>query len=158
MRSVYSTASFLNQLKGVSNATGPVQSAQVLRQLVKSKELVFADMRDAPEIFSLAHRLLATIGLNGFGVRFAVQCNLFAGSIIGLAGPEQLKMSESIQEKGQLGCFLLTEIRGFLKSLRGWRKSRGKAEGGAGAGGHGLTPIDPKTPLGGGWGGAANTT
>jgi acyl-CoA oxidase len=112
------TASFLNQLKGVSNATDPVQSAQVLRQLVKSKELMFADMCDAPEKFFLAHRLLATIGLNGFGVRFTVQYNLFAGSIIGLAGPEQLKMLESIQEKGQLGCFLLTEMQaGVLSGL-----------------------------------------
>ena len=36
-------------------------------------------MQDAPERFFLAHRLLSTIGLGGFGIRFTVQFNLFAG-------------------------------------------------------------------------------
>ena len=39
----------------------------------------------------------ATVGLGGFGVRFTVQYNLFAGSIVGLGGPEQVENLNSIQ-------------------------------------------------------------
>jgi len=79
---------------------------------------MFTDMSDNPAKFFLAHRLLATVGLGGFGIRFTVQYNLFAGSIVGLAGEEQLKLLDSIQEKGQLGCFLLTEMQaGVLSGL-----------------------------------------
>jgi acyl-CoA oxidase len=75
-------------------------------------------MSNAPEKFFMAHRLLSTVGLGGFGIRFTVQFNLFAGSLVGLAGPEQLKMLDDIQEKGQLGCFLLTEKQaGVLSGL-----------------------------------------
>ncbi len=80
--------------------------------------LKFTDMSHCPEKFFMAHRLLATVGLGGFGIRFTVQFNLFAGSIVGLAGPEQLKMLDEIQEKGELGCFLLTEMQaGVLSGL-----------------------------------------
>jgi len=66
----------------------------------------------------LAHRLLATVGLGGFGVRFTVQYNLFAGSIVGLGGPEQVESLRTIQESGNLGCFLLTEMQaGVLSGL-----------------------------------------
>ena len=99
-------------------ATDPHQSATLLRRLVKSGVLKFTDMSDAPDKFFLAHRLLATVGLGGFGVRFTVQFNLFAGSIVGLAGPDQISMLEEIQRKGQLGCFLLTEMQaGVLSGL-----------------------------------------
>jgi len=47
-----------------------------------------------------------------------VQFNLFAGSILGLGGPEQVKQLEQIQESGKLGCFLLTEMQaGVLSGL-----------------------------------------
>jgi len=47
-----------------------------------------------------------------------VQFNLFAGSIVGLAGEEQLQMLDEIQEQGKLGCFLLTEMQaGVLSGL-----------------------------------------
>tara|TARA_B100000795_G_C22500517_1_gene323786 strand:- start:168 stop:446 length:279 start_codon:yes stop_codon:yes gene_type:complete len=42
----------------VPNATDPAQSADVLRSLVRTGLLSFTDMRDAPEKFFLAHRLL----------------------------------------------------------------------------------------------------
>ena len=75
-------------------------------------------MADHPEKFFLAHRLLSTVGLGGFGIRFTVQFNLFAGSIVGLAGPDQLSMLQEIQAQGQLGCFLLTEFQaGVLSGL-----------------------------------------
>jgi acyl-CoA oxidase len=92
--------------------------SKVLRRLVKSGVLQFTDMSEAPEKFFLAHRLLSTVGLGGFGIRFTVQYNLFAGSIVGLAGEEQLGMLDEIQRKGQLGCFLLTEMQaGVLSGL-----------------------------------------
>ena len=112
------TTKFLEAVECVHDASDPYKSSQALRSLVKSKLLRFTDMVEAPEKFFLAHRLLATVGLGGFGIRFTVQFNLFAGSIVGLAGPEQLKMLDEIQEKGQLGCFLLTEMQaGVLSGL-----------------------------------------
>lgn len=41
--------------------------------------------------------------------RFTVQYNLFAGTVLGLGGPEQVAQLATMQEKGQLGCFGLTE-------------------------------------------------
>ena len=127
------TERFLDAVRDVPAATDPARSAAVLRELVKSNLLSFTDMRDAPEKFFLAHRLLATVGLGGFGVRFTVQFNLFAGSIVGLGGPEQVGDPEDrdhprspeqvaslrdIQAAGQLGCFLLTEAQaGVLSGL-----------------------------------------
>mmetsp|Transcript_4345 Transcript_4345/g.13334 ORF Transcript_4345/g.13334 Transcript_4345/m.13334 type:complete len:582 (-) Transcript_4345:108-1853(-) len=112
------TERFLDAVRDVPAATDPARSAAVLRELVKSNLLSFTDMRDAPEKFFLAHRLLATVGLGGFGVRFTVQFNLFAGSIVGLGGPEQVASLRDIQAAGQLGCFLLTEAQaGVLSGL-----------------------------------------
>jgi len=112
------TKDFLAEVKNVPKATDPSQSSAALRSLVKSKQLLFTDMKNNPEKFFLAHRLLSSVGLGGFGIRFTVQFNLFAGSMVGLAGPEQLKMLDDIQEKGQLGCFLLTEKQaGVLSGL-----------------------------------------
>mmetsp|Transcript_51514 Transcript_51514/g.103449 ORF Transcript_51514/g.103449 Transcript_51514/m.103449 type:complete len:110 (+) Transcript_51514:589-918(+) len=75
-------------------------------------------MSENPEKFFLAHRLLSTMGLGGFGIRFTVQFNLFAGSIVGLGGPEQVKALSALQESGELGCFLLTETQaGVLSGL-----------------------------------------
>ena len=51
-------------------------------------------------------------------MRFTVQFNLFAGSIVGLGGPEQVEGLKTIQANGQLGCFLLTEMQaGVLSGL-----------------------------------------
>lgn len=112
------TKEFLAEVKDVPQATDPYKSSQALRKLVKSKTLLFTDMRDNPEKFFLAHRLLSSVGLGGFGIRFTVQFNLFAGSLVGLAGKEQLKMLDDIQSKGELGCFLLTEMQaGVLSGL-----------------------------------------
>ncbi|GMH82626.1 hypothetical protein TrVE_jg5097 [Triparma verrucosa] len=112
------TQDFLAEVQDVPVCTDPATSSQALRSLVKSKVLKFTDMSENPEKFFLAHRLLSTVGLGGFGIRFTVQFNLFAGSLVGLAGEEQLKMLDDIQEKGQLGCFLLTEMQaGVLSGL-----------------------------------------
>ena len=113
------TNNFLAELHhSLPGATDPARSAALLSRLVRSAHLRFTDMRDAPEKFFLAHRLLASSGTSGFGIRFTVQYNLFAGSILGLGGPEQVSMLDDIQREGQLGCFLLTEKQaGVLSGL-----------------------------------------
>jgi len=111
--------SFLDVVRDdLPKATDPAASSALLRRLVKSEMLRFTDMRDDPAKFFLAHRLLSSVGLNGFGVRFTVQFNLFAGSILGLGGGEQIEMLEDFQRDGTLGCFLLTEAKaGVLSGL-----------------------------------------
>ena len=112
------TDRFLREVEDVPAATDPAQSAAALRRLVRSGVLKFTDMADDPDKFFLAHRLLSTVGLGGFGIRFTVQFNLFAGSIVGLAGPDQRAMLDEFQRAGDLGCFLLTERQaGVLSGL-----------------------------------------
>ena len=112
------TEQFLAAVDGIPTATDPAQSSALLRELVRTGLLKYTDMADAPEKFFLAHRLLSSVGLGGFGVRFTVQFNLFAGSLVGLAGDEQIKMLPELQESGELGCFLLTEMQaGVLSGL-----------------------------------------
>ena len=112
------TDRFLREVEDVPVATDPAQSAAALRRLVRSGVLKFTDMADDPDKSFLAHRLLSTVGLGGFGIRFTVQFNLFAGSIVGLAGPDQRAMLDEFQRAGDLGCFLLTEMQaGVLSGL-----------------------------------------
>jgi len=88
------------------------KSAERLRKMLTEGLLLQTDLRDAPERFFQAHREIsqhATLLGPGFGIRFTVQYNLFAGTIIGLGGPEQLSALNEWQEQGRLGCFALTE-------------------------------------------------
>lgn len=87
------------------------ESAEQLRTLIRTGLLRFDDMEKNPERFFLAHRMLVDPIKRGpgFWIRFTVQYNLFAGTVLGLGGPEQLQELEEIQQKGQLGCFGLTE-------------------------------------------------
>jgi hypothetical protein len=60
---------------------------------VRKGTLRFTDIHDDPERFFLAHRLLAKHAPEhgpGFWIRFTVQFNLFAGSVVALGGPQQL--------------------------------------------------------------------
>ena len=91
-------------------------SAEVLRRVIKSGLLRFTDLRDRPSRFFDAHRLLATRVLGGFGIRFTVQFNLFAGSVLGLGTPAQVAMLEDFQRDGALGCFALTEVGAGVSS------------------------------------------
>ena len=64
------------------------------------------------------HARIHTHRLGGFGIRFTVQFNLFAGSVVGLGGPEHHAQLELLQTEGKLGCFLLTEMQaGVLSGL-----------------------------------------
>ena len=87
-------------------------SADQLRGIVQRGLLRFTDLRDNPERFFRAHRHIAERSPElgpGFFIRFTVQYNLFAGTILGCAGDDQLPMLDEMQEKGELGCFALTE-------------------------------------------------
>eukprot|EP00913_Durusdinium_trenchii_P005410 g5042.t1 len=74
--------------------------------------LVHGDLREAPENFFAAHRLLSEYATRvgpGFGIRFTVQFNLFAGTVIALGNSQQVALLSEWQAQGQLGCFCLTE-------------------------------------------------
>ncbi|CAB9507176.1 Peroxisomal acyl-coenzyme A oxidase 3 [Seminavis robusta] len=87
-------------------------SAQRLRELIKSGLLLHTDLRDHPERFFLAHRILAqhssAVG-PGFWVRFTVHYNLCAGTVLALGTDPQVEQLQEMQTQGLLGCFSLTE-------------------------------------------------
>ena len=111
-------AAFTNATVGVADAgdAGTVvdyaTSAQRMRELLQTGLLRHTDLRDHPERFFLAHRILAqhssAVG-PGFWVRFTVHYNLCAGTVLALGTPEQVAGLEEMQAKGELGCFALTE-------------------------------------------------
>lgn len=87
-------------------------SANGLRDLVKSGVLRLTDLRDAPEKFFRAHSILSEWSTDcgpGFGIRFTVQVNLFAGTILALGSDDQVAQLDQFQKSGTLGCFALTE-------------------------------------------------
>ena len=70
------------------------ESAQILRDLTKTDLLRATDLRDAPERFFEAHRILARHAVEhgpGFWIRFTVHYNLFAGTIVAAGDEEQVR-------------------------------------------------------------------
>jgi len=96
-----------------SGSDTPEESAETLRELLKSGLIRFSDLQKNPERFFKSHRYLLaptrTPDGSGAGVRYTVLVNLFGGSILGLGSDEQVNMLEEFQERGVLGCFCLTE-------------------------------------------------
>jgi acyl-CoA oxidase len=90
--------------------------ARFLQELVRSRTLLYTDMRDNPSRFFAAHRITSEHFLGGFGTRFTVQFNLFAGSIIGMGSEDQVRQLEELQNSGTLGCFGLTEVAAGVNS------------------------------------------
>jgi acyl-CoA oxidase len=87
-------------------------SAAGLRQLIKTGLLTHTDLRDHPERFFKAHRLLARHAVKhgpGFWIRFTVHYNLCFGTVLAVGSPEQVDSMETVQAHGLLGCFALTE-------------------------------------------------
>lgn len=83
-----------------------------LQELLRMGVLRQTDLRDAPERFFMAHAILseyATAVGPGFGIRFTVQFNLFAGTILALGNAQQVASLDDMQAQGRLGCFCLTE-------------------------------------------------
>ena len=111
--------SFANDVKALRSDVSYKDSAAFLRALTRKRALSFFDIRDDPGRFFLAHRLLAEHAPEhgpGFWIRFTVQFNLFAGTVVALGGPAQLEALDVIQRKGQLGCFCLTEVLAGVNS------------------------------------------
>lgn len=70
------------------------------------------DLRDEPERFFEAHRILARHAVThgpGFWIRFTVHYNLFAGTILAVGNEQQVNDLANFQAEGKLGCFSLTE-------------------------------------------------
>lgn len=88
------------------------RSSAQLRDLLRKGLLKMTDLRDDPEYFFEAHRVIAQhledLG-GGFWTRFTVQFNLFAGTVIAVGNKTQIAQLEDMQGKGELGCFGLTE-------------------------------------------------
>lgn len=103
------TKQWAEQSASIRNDCTYEDSALQLRALIRTGLLRFTDMRDHPEKFFLAHRMLVGLRGPGFWIRFTVQYNLFAGTVLGLGGKEQVASLDEMQRKGTLGCFALTE-------------------------------------------------
>lgn len=81
-----------------------------LTKLIQLRYLNYSDIIDHPEKFFDAHLKITNYEhLEGFSIKFTVQFNLFAGSIVTLGTESQKKMLMDSQNAGHLGCFLLTE-------------------------------------------------
>ncbi|CAM9113786.1 unnamed protein product [Ectocarpus fasciculatus] len=107
---------FREEVLGVASmdahTVGYQESAERLRAIVRSGLLLHTDLADKPERFFLAHRLLAehTPKLGpGFWIRFTVHYNLCMGTVLALGSEEQVASLKGMQDRGELGCFSLTE-------------------------------------------------
>ena len=103
---------FLEATASIKSNVTHKESAEAMRSLVQSGILRHTDLRDHPERFFKAHRLLARHAVEhgpGFWIRFTVHYNLCFGTVLAVGGPEQVAALDSAQEAGQLGCFALTE-------------------------------------------------
>jgi len=97
------------------------QASAAMRKIVRSKMLTHFDLHDNPERFFLAHRLLAehAVALGpGNWIRFTVHYNLCVGSVLAVGSQEQVQSLQGMQDKGQLGCFGLTERFAGVNSVQ----------------------------------------
>ena len=87
-------------------------SSSMLRDLLRRQLVSMTDLRDDPEWFFEAHRVVAHHGEElgeGFWTRFTVQFNLFAGTVLAVGNASHIEQLRAMQEAGELGCFALTE-------------------------------------------------
>ena len=88
------------------------ESASQLQTLIKTDLLKATDLKNAPEKFFEAHRILARHAVEhgpGFWIRFTVHYNLCMGTILAVGSDSQIAQLSSYQAAGDLGCFSLTE-------------------------------------------------
>lgn len=110
------TSAFRAKIERIPQEGTWQDGAGYLTDLVRSRTLLYTDMRDNPSRFFEAHRIISEYMLGGFGTRFTVQFNLFAGSIIGMGSESQVQQLEEFQASGALGCFALTEVAAGVNS------------------------------------------
>jgi len=93
-------------------ASSYADSARRLSALVRTGLLRFEDLVESPAKFFEAHRLLARAGFDqgpGFSIRFTVQYNLFAGTVLELGGPAHVRQLKRKRKKSVRRKLKLTE-------------------------------------------------
>jgi alkylation response protein AidB-like acyl-CoA dehydrogenase len=106
------TEDWIKAIETIRSDLGYESSAEQLRTLQKTKLLKLTDLKNNPARFFEAHRLLARHAPNlgpGFWIRFTVHYNLCFGTVLAIGSEEQVAQLDSMQERGLLGCFGLTE-------------------------------------------------
>ena len=112
-------AAFKDATDAFSGEDGHETSAQRMRELVKSGLLRHTDLRDRPDRFFEAHRLLARRAVSegpGFWIRFTVHYNLCYGTVLAVGNEDQIAALDNVEAAGMLGCFALTEKRAGVQS------------------------------------------
>jgi len=108
-------ADFKKVIQGAEVDMSYEEGAAWLRRILRSGLLSPTDIRDNPERFFLAHTLVAADATRvgpGFWIRFTVQYNLFAGTVMALGRPDQIESLKGTR----LGCFGLTEVLAGVNS------------------------------------------
>merc|ERR1719487_1773037 len=98
------SAAWVKEISDIDHRASYDVSADLLRKIERSGLLRLTDIRDNPSRFFLAHRLLAQRAPDlgpGFWIRFTVQYNLFAGTVVAIGGPSQLAVLDDMQAKGE---------------------------------------------------------
>jgi acyl-CoA oxidase len=106
------TGDFLKATEKIHHDVPFEESANMLRELCQTDLLKATDIKDSPERFFEAHRILARHAVHhgpGFWVRFTVHYNLFGGTVLAVGTDEQVARLDDFQKGGLLGCFALTE-------------------------------------------------
>ena len=107
----------------VLNDEGDFESNANFLQTMMKKQYCNVDAlnEDGMKRFFASHRVLAarmSREVGSLSVRFTVQYNLFSGTVNALGSPDQIKWLRESHNKGELGCFLLTEkAAGVLSGL-----------------------------------------
>ena len=112
-------AAFKDATDAFSGDDSHETSAQRMRELVKSGLLRHTDLRDRPDRFFEAHRLLARRAVSegpGFWIRFTVHYNLCYGTVLAVGNEDQIAALDDVEALGKLGCFALTEKRAGVQS------------------------------------------
>jgi len=106
------TTAFVEATDEFSGEDSHEASAARMRELVKSGLLRHTDLRDRPDRFFKAHRLLARRAVTegpGFWIRFTVHYNLCYGTVLAVGNEQQVAALDDVEAAGKLGCFALTE-------------------------------------------------
>ncbi len=112
-------AAFKDATDAFSGEDSHETSAERMRALVKSGLLRHTDLRDRPDRFFEAHRLLARRAVSegpGFWIRFTVHYNLCYGTVLAVGNEDQIAALDNVEAAGMLGCFALTEKRAGVQS------------------------------------------
>ncbi|KAJ3305987.1 hypothetical protein HDU76_004919, partial [Blyttiomyces sp. JEL0837] len=113
-------SAFSKAIADVGDGMNYMEAAQRLRGVISTGLLSLTDIREHPEKFFMAHRLLAEHATRlgpGFFIRFTVHFNLFGGTVVALGTDEQLKnLVERNKQRPRLGCFGLTECLAGVNS------------------------------------------